>query len=311
MPIDPVCGMTVEPATAAGSHDYHGTRYYFCNPSCLTRFKADPESFLKPRAQAAQGASSDALLHVSHASGGRPAGARRLPEVRDGSRADDGLGRRWSEPGARRHDAAPLDRRGDWRAGVRPRDGRHVGRVPRLALDRVPRRHHRRSPPHDGHQLDRSRLLDAGRAVGRPAVLRAWMGIDQDAPAQHVHAHRARHRRGLAVQRRRDARAADLPGGLSCAWRGRDVLRHGGRHHHPRAARPGARAAAPAGARARPSGSCSTSRRGRRGSSATARNSTSRSRTSGWAIACACGPGKRSRPTVSSSRDRASSTSRC
>ncbi len=61
MPIDPVCGMTVEPATAAGSHDHHGTRYYFCNPSCLTRFKADPESFLKPRAQAAQGASSDAL----------------------------------------------------------------------------------------------------------------------------------------------------------------------------------------------------------------------------------------------------------
>ncbi len=49
MSIDPVCGMTVQPATAAGSYEYRGTTYYFCNPSCLTRFKADPESFLKPK----------------------------------------------------------------------------------------------------------------------------------------------------------------------------------------------------------------------------------------------------------------------
>ena len=46
--IDPVCGMTVDPRSAAGSYDYHGTTYYFCNPSCLVRFKNDPESYLKP-----------------------------------------------------------------------------------------------------------------------------------------------------------------------------------------------------------------------------------------------------------------------
>ena len=61
MPIDPVCGMTVEPATAAGSYEHRGTRYYFCNPSCLSRFKAAPESFLEPRADAAQAAGSDVL----------------------------------------------------------------------------------------------------------------------------------------------------------------------------------------------------------------------------------------------------------
>jgi Cu+-exporting ATPase len=61
VPIDPVCGMTVEPATAAGSHDHHGTRYYFCNPSCLTRFKADPESFVKRRAAPTQATANDAL----------------------------------------------------------------------------------------------------------------------------------------------------------------------------------------------------------------------------------------------------------
>ncbi|BCA55769.1 P-type copper-exporting ATPase [Nitrospira sp. KM1] len=43
MAIDPICGMTVDPATAAGSFDYRGTTYYFCAQSCLNTFKADPE----------------------------------------------------------------------------------------------------------------------------------------------------------------------------------------------------------------------------------------------------------------------------
>ncbi|HET9933088.1 MAG TPA: heavy metal-binding domain-containing protein [Polyangiaceae bacterium] len=46
--IDPVCGMTVNPATAkGGSFEYQGTTYYFCNPRCRERFSANPESFLK------------------------------------------------------------------------------------------------------------------------------------------------------------------------------------------------------------------------------------------------------------------------
>ncbi len=44
--IDPVCGMTVDPAKAAGSYDYKGTTYYFCAISCLERFRADPEQVL-------------------------------------------------------------------------------------------------------------------------------------------------------------------------------------------------------------------------------------------------------------------------
>jgi Cu+-exporting ATPase len=49
MAIDPICGMTVDPATAAGSHDHRGQRYYFCGLSCLERFKADPERVLQPQ----------------------------------------------------------------------------------------------------------------------------------------------------------------------------------------------------------------------------------------------------------------------
>lgn len=47
---DPVCGMTVDPANAAGGErEYEGTTYYFCSHRCNERFTADPESFLSGR----------------------------------------------------------------------------------------------------------------------------------------------------------------------------------------------------------------------------------------------------------------------
>ena len=46
--IDPVCGMTVDPNNAAGQYAWQGTTYYFCNPGCLAKFKADPEKYLAP-----------------------------------------------------------------------------------------------------------------------------------------------------------------------------------------------------------------------------------------------------------------------
>ena len=45
--IDPICGMEVEPNTAAGSYVYNGQTYYFCSQHCLAKFKEDPEKFLK------------------------------------------------------------------------------------------------------------------------------------------------------------------------------------------------------------------------------------------------------------------------
>ena len=46
--LDPVCGMTIEEADAVGTHRHDGVTYYFCHPSCLDRFKADPKAFLEP-----------------------------------------------------------------------------------------------------------------------------------------------------------------------------------------------------------------------------------------------------------------------
>jgi len=45
--LDPVCGMTILPADAAGHATYQGRTYYFCNESCVDRFRANPAQFIE------------------------------------------------------------------------------------------------------------------------------------------------------------------------------------------------------------------------------------------------------------------------
>ena len=45
---DPVCGMNVDPATAASTVAHAGNTYYFCSRGCGEKFKAAPEKFLAP-----------------------------------------------------------------------------------------------------------------------------------------------------------------------------------------------------------------------------------------------------------------------
>ena len=51
---DPVCGMDVTPEDAAGSYEFEGQVYYFCNPSCLDRFQAEPAKYLAPATESGQ-----------------------------------------------------------------------------------------------------------------------------------------------------------------------------------------------------------------------------------------------------------------
>jgi Cu+-exporting ATPase len=46
---DPVCGMDINPATAAASEEYEGDTYHFCSPGCHERFKAEPERYTQGR----------------------------------------------------------------------------------------------------------------------------------------------------------------------------------------------------------------------------------------------------------------------
>jgi Cu+-exporting ATPase len=43
---DPVCGMMIDPAKAAGQEEHLGRTYYFCGARCLARFKAGPTQFV-------------------------------------------------------------------------------------------------------------------------------------------------------------------------------------------------------------------------------------------------------------------------
>ena len=45
---DPVCGMTVDPATAKHRSELGGHSHYFCSARCLEKFEADPDRYLTP-----------------------------------------------------------------------------------------------------------------------------------------------------------------------------------------------------------------------------------------------------------------------
>ena len=43
---DPVCGMEIEPATAAGRTDHKGQTYFFCGSQCKAKFDLNPEHYV-------------------------------------------------------------------------------------------------------------------------------------------------------------------------------------------------------------------------------------------------------------------------
>jgi Cu+-exporting ATPase len=73
--IDPVCGMTVVPPTAAGSVEHEGRTYHFCAVSCRQKFAADPARYLVARAAGAAAGMppADAPAHAPHAPTPHPA----------------------------------------------------------------------------------------------------------------------------------------------------------------------------------------------------------------------------------------------
>jgi Cu+-exporting ATPase len=49
--VDPVCGMTVDPATAEHRVEHEGETYFFCSAHCRGKFVADPKKFLSEAAK--------------------------------------------------------------------------------------------------------------------------------------------------------------------------------------------------------------------------------------------------------------------
>ncbi|QWG23508.1 heavy metal translocating P-type ATPase [Bradyrhizobium sediminis] len=63
---DPVCGMSVNPATSKHRFDYNGETWHFCSAGCRTKFSADPKAYLggsKPKADVPEGAIYTCPMH--------------------------------------------------------------------------------------------------------------------------------------------------------------------------------------------------------------------------------------------------------
>ena len=64
---DPVCGMTVDPATAPHNVKHEGRTYYFCSAGCRTKFVANPDAYLgdapRPEPKATPGAMWTCPMH--------------------------------------------------------------------------------------------------------------------------------------------------------------------------------------------------------------------------------------------------------
>src|SRR5713226_4779845 len=59
--LDPVCGMTVDPARAAGSVDHAGRTYFFCSAHCTEQFRAAPGKYVGAPANHAAAAAPEPL----------------------------------------------------------------------------------------------------------------------------------------------------------------------------------------------------------------------------------------------------------
>jgi len=63
---DPVCGMTVDPATSRHRFDYRGETFHFCSAGCRTKFAADPQKYLdtsRPKAAVPEGTIYTCPMH--------------------------------------------------------------------------------------------------------------------------------------------------------------------------------------------------------------------------------------------------------
>ena len=63
---DPVCGMTVDPATSKHRFDYRGETFHFCSAGCRSKFAADPQNYLgeaRPKADLPAGTVYTCPMH--------------------------------------------------------------------------------------------------------------------------------------------------------------------------------------------------------------------------------------------------------
>ncbi|MEQ8371165.1 MAG: heavy metal-binding domain-containing protein, partial [Alphaproteobacteria bacterium] len=80
---DPVCGMTVDPATAKHTARFGDVDYWFCCAGCKTKFEADPAAMLARQAERER-ARASGESPAAGAAGGGLAGQRHICPMCEG-----------------------------------------------------------------------------------------------------------------------------------------------------------------------------------------------------------------------------------
>ena len=81
--VDPVCGMSIDPADAVGHVEYRGHTYFFCAESCLQRFHADPARYVRTEPGMQDSKSAVVIARGTHSPEFEPAHPRSpIPDPR-------------------------------------------------------------------------------------------------------------------------------------------------------------------------------------------------------------------------------------
>ena len=198
---DPVCRMTVDPATTPHRHTHGGDTYFFCSGGCRAKFAANPKRYLS-RLPAAAARAGRHDLHLPDAS--RRCGRTvRAPARSAAWRSNPMMPTAETGPNP---ELADMTRR-FW-----------IGlalTVPVLALEMGghlrPAHAARASSFRTGSSSSWRRRWCCGPA-GRSSCAAGHSLVNPQ--PQHVHADRDRHRRGVALQRRRDGCARAVSAGV-------------------------------------------------------------------------------------------------
>lgn len=82
MPRDPVCGMEVDPASAADTVEFNGTEYHFCSAPCAKKFRADPSAYVDESPNDHSSDDHSCCSHGAH-TGGKKKSANNGPQRTD------------------------------------------------------------------------------------------------------------------------------------------------------------------------------------------------------------------------------------
>ena len=203
---DPVCGMTVDPATTPYRYQYQDRTYYFCSANCQTKFAADPTRYLGDKAAPVQAVSEGTIYTCPM-----------HPEIRQAGPGTCPICGMALEPAMATADTGPNAELVDMTRRF------WIGLVLTLPVFVLEMGSHlvdiSRSHRSKRVGLYPVRLRDARGVVGRVAILRARRTVARHAQSQHVHVDRDGHWRGLCLQPGGNVRAQCLSGGISWSRR--------------------------------------------------------------------------------------------